>query len=134
MTASIVRGQANSPAGGGVLVQGSLRTRLEAWDWFQGDANNSYAFSGNILRVSLSQSKKAFDWQVELAAPILLGLPNDAIAPGSQGQLGLGANYFAANGSSRNSAMMFPKQAFVRFKNLGGSEAHSIRSGRFEFM
>ncbi len=134
VAASIMRGQAKPPAVGSVVVQGSLRTRLEAWDWFQGEANNSYAFSGNILRVSLSQSKKAFDWQVELAAPILLGLPNDAIAPGPQGQLGLGANYFAANGSSRNSAMMFPKQAFVRFKNLGGSEAHSIRLGRFEFM
>ena len=59
--------------------------------------------------------------------------PSGAIAPGAQGQLGMGGTYYAANGSHRNSAMVFPKQAFIRFHHLGGGEAHSIRLGRFEF-
>ncbi|MCZ2148801.1 MAG: alginate export family protein [Bryobacterales bacterium] len=118
---------------GDVTVQGSFRSRLEGWDWFEGQAGNSYAFSGNILRLSFSQSKTSLDWQFELAAPFLLGLPSTAIAAGVQGQMGLGANYYAANGNSRNSGMVFAKQAFLRFKNLGGSKANSLRIGRFEF-
>jgi hypothetical protein len=117
---------------GPVTVAGSLRTRLELWDWFEGDGNNSYGYLGNLLRVSLGQSKKTWDWQVELAVPVLLGLPDDAIAPGTQGQLGLGATYFASNDRSRNAAMVFPKQGFVRFKGLGGVEGQSLRLGRME--
>lgn len=115
---------------GSVTVQGSVRSRLELWDWFQGDANNSYAYSGNILRLGFSQSRERFDWNIELAAPFLLNLPDDAIAPGAQAQLGLGANYFVGNDRSRNAAMIFPKQAFVRFK--GGR--HALRLGRFEYV
>lgn len=119
---------------GPLAVTGSLRLRAESWDWFQGDADNSYTYPGAILRLGLGQQKKNYDWQVELAAPILLGLPDNSIAPGAQGQLGLGATYFASNDRNRNTAMIFAKQAFVRFKNLGGSEAHSLRLGRFEFV
>jgi hypothetical protein len=114
---------------GPVTVQGSLRSRFEMWDWFEGDANNAYPFSGNLLRLGLGQTGKRLDWQVEFAAPILLGLPDDAVAPGTQGQLGLGANYFLGNDRSRNAAMIFPKQAFVRLKQ----GAHALRAGRFEF-
>ena len=35
---------------GKVTVQGSLRTRLEAWDWFPSTNENAYGLSGNILR------------------------------------------------------------------------------------
>ena len=114
---------------GDVTVQGSFRSRLEMWDWFRGAANNDYAFSGNILRLSLGQTKKTFEWQIELAAPFLLSLPEDAIAPGAQGNLGLGGNYYAANSRSRNAGMVFPKNAFIRFKH--GTQ--SVRIGRFEF-
>src|SRR5690348_7056213 len=82
---------------GDITVSGSLRTRIESWDWFQGSANNDYTFPGSIARMSLSQSSKILDWQIEFAAPFLLGLPDDAIAPGAQGQQGFGASYFAAN-------------------------------------
>src|SRR5262252_2990557 len=104
---------------GDINVSGSLRTRVELWDWFKGDANHDYAFSESILRVSFSESRKSFDWQFELAAPLLVGLPDDAIAPAPQGQLGFGASYFASNDSSRNAGMVFPKQGLFRFKNLG---------------
>ncbi|MBL8233283.1 MAG: alginate export family protein [Bryobacterales bacterium] len=120
---------------GPVTVQGSIRTRMEAWDWFQGDSGDStYAFSGNILRLSFSQSFESWDWTVEMAAPFLLGLPDNAVAPGTQGQLGLGANYYLANGRNRNAIGLFPKQAFVRFRSLGGSQNHTLKLGRYEFM
>jgi len=115
---------------GKVVVQGNVRTRLEAWDWFQPDAgDNAYQFSGNILRLSFSQSLESMDWQVELAVPALLGLPENAVAPGAQGALGLGANYFTANNRQRNVAGFFPKQAFARWR-FG---KQSLRVGRFEF-
>ncbi len=130
---------AQSPAAdpvkiGDVVVSGSLRTRIESWDWFEGNANNDYTFPGSMLRVSLSESWKSFEWQLEMAVPFLLGLPDDAIAPGAQGQLGFGATYFAANDRNRNPAMLFPKQGFVRFKELGGVAGQSLKLGRMEFI
>lgn len=120
---------------GDVTVHGSVRTRVEAWDWFKvpGD-ENSYRFPDTIFRLSFSQERPDFDWDFELAAPILLGLPNKAVAAAPQGQLGLGATYYAANHNSQNSANIFPKQAFVRIKHLGGSTGQSLQLGRFEFL
>ncbi len=116
---------------GNITVQASLRTRVEDWSWFQADtANNAYAFSGNLLRISFSQSRESFDWQLEFGVPFLLGLPSNAIAAGTQGQLGLGAQYYAANNKSQYAAMAFAKQAFIRFK----SGPQSLRLGRFEFL
>jgi hypothetical protein len=118
---------------GDVAIFGSLRTRAESWNWFEGNANNDYTYPGSILRLGLSQSRPAFDWQLEFAVPFLLGLPNDAIAPGAQGQFGLGANYSAANGRNTNAAMLFAKQGFIRFNELGGIN-QSVKLGRMEFV
>jgi Alginate export len=122
------------PAVGGIQITGSFRARLYDWDWFQGDnANHSYLYSGNLLRVGISQSLESLDWQLEFSAPFLLGLPNNAVAAGAQGQLGLGAAYYVAN-HSQYAGMVFAKQGFVRFKNLGGDSGQSLRIGRFEFL
>ena len=73
---------------GSVTVTGSIRSRLEAWDWFTADTgDNSYAYNGNIFRIAFAQSKENWDWQLEMAAPVLLGLPSNSVAPGAQGQL-----------------------------------------------
>ena len=119
---------------GDVTVSGSLRTRVESWDWFGGSANNDYTYPGSILRVGLSESRKTFDWQLELALPFLLGLPNDAVAPGAQGQLGFGATYFVANSRNINAAMVFAKQGFIRLNELGGVAGQSLKLGRMEFI
>jgi hypothetical protein len=121
------------PAARRLTFQGSLRSRAEFWDWFEGQADNAYVFSGNLLRLSVSQQRERFEWQLEAAAPVLLGLPTAAIAPGAQGQLGMGPAYFAANRRHRNTGMVFPKQAFLRWRSLGGNKAHTFRLGRFEF-
>lgn len=120
---------------GGITLSGSFRTREENWNWFQASpADNSYLYSGNLFRIGLSQSLEKVDWQIEFAVPFLLGLPDTAVAPGVPGQLGLGAAYFVANSRSQNSAMAFAKQGYVRFHNLGGSAAQSLKIGRFEFL
>jgi hypothetical protein len=115
---------------GPVAISGSVRSRLESWDWFSaGTGNSNYSYLGNHLRLNFTRTGKAFDWTVELAAPVLAGLPDDAIAPAAPGQLGMGPSYYAANDRNRFAAMVFPKQAFVRLK----SEPSSLRIGRFEF-
>jgi hypothetical protein len=119
---------------GGVTVTGSLRSRVYGWDWFQPDSgDNAYAYTGNILRIGLSQSREGWDWNAEFAVPFLLGLPANPVAPGTQGALGLGANYLTSNNRQQNTAMIFPKQLYIRFTSLGGSNAHMLKIGRFDF-
>ncbi len=117
---------------GSVTLSGSLRLRFESLDWFESSAaENAYNFGAATLRLALGQQKDKFDWQVEGAFPVLLGLPGNAIAPAPQGQLGMGATYFAANG--RQDGAAFIKQGFIRFKGLAGDKGSSLRLGRFEF-
>ena len=130
-------GPSSSPSAikwGSVAVTGSVRTRVEAWDWFTSSADGRYTFSDSIFRLSFSQTLNNLDWQLEFAAPVLLSLPQHAVAPAPQLQAGLGANYFSANRNSTNAAMIFPKQGYLRLKHLFGQEDHSLRLGRFEFI
>jgi hypothetical protein len=119
---------------GGVTVTGALRSRLYVWNWFQAPTGeNQYAYSGNYLRLNLAQKFSAWDWDAEFSVPFLLGLPATATDPAPQGALGLGSNYFSANGGKQNTAMIFPRQLFVRFHGLGGSDANKLQMGRFTF-
>ena len=136
LAASVSFGQsADTPVKlGDVTVTGTLRARAYAWDWFAASSgDNQYAYSGNLLRVNFAEHRKGWDWDAEFAAPFLLGLPDNATAPAPQGALGLGSNYYSANGNSQYSSMVFAKQVYVRFKGLGPSEAGSLQVGRFEF-
>jgi Alginate export len=115
---------------GNVTFSGSVRERVEAWDWFEPvTGQNLYAFSGTLMRFAFSQEKQKFDWKIEMAVPVLLGLPNRAVVPAPQGQLGLGGNYYAANHNDQYTAFIFPKQAYLRFK----WDHSSLQAGRFEF-
>ena len=119
---------------GGVVVTGTFRARAYAWDWFEASSgNNQYAYSGNLLRVNFAEQRKGWDWDAEFAAPFLLGMPGTATAAAPQGALGLGSNYYSANGNSQYSGMVFPKQLYVRIKGLGPGEAGSLQVGRLEF-
>lgn len=72
-----------------VKVQGSLRSRFEGWNWFDsGTGDPDYALSGNLARLSFSQKLPKLDWQLEFAAPFLLGLDR-AVLPAPQLQLGM---------------------------------------------
>src|SRR6266849_2591086 len=118
---------------GDVVVSGSLRSRAYGWDWFGGTPNGSYTYPGSLFRIGLSESKKAYDWQLELAVPFLFSLPERAIGPSAQGQMGLGATYFAANNNQSNAAGAFIKQGAIRFNDLWGVKGQSLKVGRMEF-
>ena len=93
---------------GDVVVTGTLRARAYAWDWFQpATGDNTYGYSGNLLRVNFAEKRKGWDWDAEIAAPFLLGLPSNATAPAPQGALGLGSNYYTSNGNSQYTGMVF---------------------------
>jgi hypothetical protein len=107
------------------------RTRAEGWSWFEGNTGNSdYGLWHSLLRIGIGQTREHLDWFVEGSQPSILGLPNDAVAPAPQGQLGLGGTYYAANGNESNNASIFLKQAFVNFKHLGPA---ALKLGRFEY-
>jgi hypothetical protein len=119
---------------GDVTFTGTLRARLYVWNWFEAaTGENQYQYSGNLLRLNFAEKLGGFDWDAEFAVPFLLGLPAKATDPAPQGALGLGSNYYTANHSDRNTAMIFPKQLFARFHGLGGSDAQSLQVGRFVF-
>lgn len=114
---SVAPAQIAPPKFGDLVVRGSIRTRLEVWDWFRSKSEdqNKYVFSGNVLRIKLSGGGNRLDWNLELEAPVLAGLPDRAVLPAPQLQLGLGGNYFAANNHSQHAASIFAKQAFARY-------------------
>lgn len=100
-------------------------------NWFGNAEGGSYSFLGATARLGLEQKRSRFEWRVEFAAPLLLGLPDDAIAPAPQGLLGHGANYYRANDNSTSAAGFFPKQAYLRLKSE--DQRWQGRVGRFEF-
>ncbi len=116
---------------GGVTVTGSLRARGYGWDWFTPTTGDDvYGYSGNLLRIGFSKKHETWEWNAEFAIPFILGLPQNATAPAPQGALGFGSSYFTANDGNRNTAMIFPKQLYVR---LTPTKANSVRFGRVEF-
>ena len=110
---------------------GSIRLRAEDFNWYPTDkANGAYTFGGLLARGGFLRQTSRDDEFLELALPLYINLPTQAIASAPQGQLGSGATYYAQNGS--RVANVFVKQAYIRFKNQGAKE-NSIRIGRIEF-
>ncbi|HUB80758.1 MAG TPA: alginate export family protein [Bryobacteraceae bacterium] len=125
--------QSDAPAPlkiGDVTVSGFFHERYEDWNFFRGaKGENDYGYSGSFLRLMFSEKTRKLDWAVEFAAPILLGIPNQAVQPAPLGQLGLGAAYYAANHNNSAAASIFLKQGYVRVKGTHSN----LKLGRFEF-
>lgn len=85
-----------------IKASDSFSFRLEVWNWFDSPTTDPYAYSGNIFRLNLQQTRSAWMWNLELAAPVLLGLP------GSGG--GHGINYYSNNHKNTAAGMVFAKQ------------------------
>jgi hypothetical protein len=110
---------------------GSVRGRLEAWDWFRADpAQSSYTYGATILRLNLSQSSSRFEWHADGAFPVFLNLPAHAVGPDPIGPVGYGGDYFLANGRRSLGATVL-RQAFGGLSSDGGGL--KFRVGRFEF-
>ncbi len=118
---------------GDFVVSGTFRTRVENWNFFDTpNGDGEYTFGEHLLRLAVSQKRESSDWMVEIAVPVMTGLPDRAIATAPQGQLGLGASYYATR-LRQNDASIFVKQAFLRFTPFD-SKGSSARFGRFEFI
>jgi len=122
-----------APPAPSISVFGSIRSRAYLWNWFGDNPAGDYSYPGTLIRGGLSRHAPSWDWQIELALPVLLNLPADAVLPAPQGQLGLGATYFAANANSSDALALFPKQVFARFKNVAGVNGQAVSVGRMEF-
>lgn len=113
-------------------ISASWRFRTEAWDFFEpSTGQNVYAFEHSLLRIGIGQKTDAFEWLLEGAADGIFDLPPAAVQPGRLGQLGLGGTYYAANGSVRNTASGFLKQAYVGFTL---PQKGKVKLGRFTFL
>ncbi len=117
---------------GSVEVSGDLRVRADAWNWFYQNQRVRYGFGESMLRLDLRQHRRNFDWNIELAQPTLIGLPRDASYRGTDVPLGLGGTYFLANGSGQNTASLYVKQGYVRFRGLLHN-GDTLQLGRFTF-
>lgn len=126
--------RAQSVAAGSSAIRISVmdRTRIDSWKWFNAPAySNTYGYVESLLRIGMSQRIRNWDWELELAQPSVLGLPDDAVSfVATQGQLGLGGTYYAANGNNTEPAAAFFKQGFLRYDG----EDKFLRIGRFEFI
>lgn len=126
---------AQQPASDGMVLHltANARIRGESWTWFPVAApqNGNYAMATSILRLGVTGQAARLAFAIEGAAPLLLGVPTDAVAPAPQGQLGFGGSARLANGTSN--ADLFVKQAFVRVTNGSAGHPWAVRLGRFEF-
>lgn len=119
----------------GWKLSGSLRSRLEYWDYFNPGKvpfgkNNEYSFVGNLIRIKALNEKKITDTTLEFAIPSFFFLPHNAVAPYPQAALGIGAFYRLVN--KGNFASIFLKQASINFKGILEKNTN-VRLGRFEF-
>lgn len=130
LAAALCPAQSSSFTNSPVSVSIYDRTRINAWQWFAAPPESStYGYVESLLRVGIAQHLHRWDWQLELAQPAVLDVPNDAVSPvTAQGQLGLGGTYYASNNNTEPAAA-FLKQGFLRFDG----EGTSLRMGRFEF-
>ena len=110
------------------------RTRVDASEWFAAPPEaETYGYVESLVRIAVAQRIRHFDWQVEVAQPSILDAPSSSISPvAAQGQLGLGASYYAANGNNSYPVAASLKQGFVRYHF--GEHNNTARVGRFEFM
>lgn len=107
------------------------RARWENWDWFKsGTGEGAYSLGHSLLKIDIGQHLDKLDWLVEIAQDAIVGLPSRAVVAAPQGQLGLGGTYYAANANHENNAYVFPKAAWVQFKD---SKLGSPKVGRYEF-
>jgi hypothetical protein len=108
------------------------RSRTDAVSFFN-DApyTTTYPYVEQLLRVSLAQKIRHFDYQIEVSENNVFDVPTTSVDPVSaRGQLFLGGTYYAANANTLPVAASF-RQGFLRYRGKGPDT--SLRIGRFEF-
>jgi hypothetical protein len=109
-----------------------LRERTNATQWFSATPSaEQYGHQDSLLRIGIQQRIHKWDYQFELLQAAELFLPDDAVSPvTAQGQLGLGATYYASNNNNQFPVAASFKSGFLRYHF---NEASAVRLGRFEF-
>ncbi len=132
-TAPSTSAPASTPPSTPVTVIATVRERTNATQWFAATPHDEvYGHQDSLLRLGIQQRIKHFDYTLELGQSAELFLPDDAVSPvAAQGQLGLGANYYAANGNNQYPAAASFRQGFLRYHFK--RDATTLRLGRFEF-
>lgn len=133
--ASLSSAQSPPPSTSDLPVSISVfdRTRVDASQWYSATPEPAtYGYVESLLRLGVAQRTSHWDWQLELAQPSVLGLPDYAVSPiAARGQLGLGGTYYASNGNNTLPAAAFLKQGYLRYHFSGTDK--TLRIGRFEF-
>ena len=116
-----------------VIATAIVRERTNATQWFAATPTSEvYGHQDSLLRLSIAQRVHHFDYVFDLGQSAELGLPSDAVSTvAAQGQLGLGASYYAANANNSYPAAASFRQGFVRYHFK--RDATALRIGRFEF-
>jgi Alginate export len=125
--------QASTPVASPWRITAGIRARAERWSWFDEGGAGSYWFTGALGRLGVERDGRPLGFRVELAAPVLLHLPDDAVRPAPAGALGFGGTYAAANFGDASVAQLFPKNAYVRWRRQWLRTTDDVRVGRFEF-
>ncbi|WP_263384371.1 alginate export family protein [Granulicella arctica] len=109
------------------------RSRTDAISFYADQPyTTTYPYVEQLLRISVAQKIKHFDWMAEVSEANVFDVPNTSVDPvTARGQLFLGATYYAANSNNTLPVAASFKQGFVRFHGKGADT--TLRAGRFEF-
>lgn len=132
--AAVSYGQAATPPPSSAInFTALIRQRTNVTQWFAATPTaEQYAHQDSLLRLSMTQRIRQWDYQLELGQSAELALPTDAVSPiAAQGQLGLGGTYYASNNNHANPAAASFRQGFLRYHFQ--KEPDTLRIGRFEF-
>ena len=109
------------------------RARTDAVNFYN-DApyTSTYPYVEQLLRISIAQKIKHFDYQIEMSENNVFDVPTTSVDPvAARGQLFLGGTYYAANTSNTLPVAASFRQGFLRYRGKGPDT--SLRIGRFEF-
>ncbi len=109
------------------------RSRTDAVNWYADPPYTTvYPYVEQILRMSVSQRVKHFDWLAEASENNVFDVPTTSVDPvAARGQLFLGGTYYAANGNNTLPVNASFRQGFLRYR--GKLPDETLRIGRFEF-
>ena len=93
------------------------RARADAWQWYAAPpAADLYGYGESLLRFGISGGTRRWNWKGELAQATILDAPANSInSNAAQGQLGLGATYYASNENNSYPSALFLKQGFATY-------------------
>lgn len=108
------------------------RARGDTWKWFAAPPyKDEYRYLQSLFRAGVTQRNGAWDWELEMEMAAVLDAPSHSVSSvTAQGQMGIGATYYAANGNNSYPAAGSFKQGFARYS---WGKDKNLRLGRFEF-